>query len=226
MLTFLSYFDPHERRLVMQSFVIGESISAGLFKPRTQLNGRFNRLMSWWRPTDPVDLQTAQLSGISAAVATLLGAPFTAAFFATEVMFRKRPVIEKLIYSLISALVAILFALNNSIYRTQRDAYRQRQILPGYGSRRLPVPEKWDGRTLIDLDLRRDFDVNIIGLVDRGIGDDVPRVRLSAEAGRPLNTGDILVVMGLEEALNALQAEMEGDRDRERERDRDREGEA
>ncbi|MCB0026851.1 MAG: chloride channel protein, partial [Anaerolineales bacterium] len=41
---------------------------------------------------------------------TLLGAPFAAAFFATEVMYRRRPIVEKLVYSLIASLTA--FFLN------------------------------------------------------------------------------------------------------------------
>jgi chloride channel protein, CIC family len=92
--------------------LIGESVSTGLFKPRQTVinaNGRFQllkRLWRWWQPENPDDLQTAQLSGIAAAVSVLLGAPFAAAFFATEVMYRQRPIIEKLVYSLISSLVA------------------------------------------------------------------------------------------------------------------------
>ena len=97
--------------------LIGESVSAGLFKPRqivTDANKRMSfigRLWRWWRPDNPDDLQTAQLSGIAAAVSVLLGAPFAAAFFATEVMYRQRPIVEKLVYSLISSLVA--FFLTN-----------------------------------------------------------------------------------------------------------------
>lgn len=92
--------------------LIGESLAAGMFKPRqfkatNRLpNGLVDRARGWWRANDPDHLQTAQLSGIAAAVAVLLGAPFAAAFFATEVMYRNRPIIEKLIYSLISALIA------------------------------------------------------------------------------------------------------------------------
>ena len=92
--------------------LIGESVAAGLFKPRgVGLQGGARRMWHWWRSSDPDDLQTAQLSGIAAAVATLLGAPFAAAFFATEVMYRRRPIVEKLVYALIAALVA--FFLNN-----------------------------------------------------------------------------------------------------------------
>lgn len=96
--------------------LIGESTSAALFKPRRFLTAatkpvRFlDRLTQWWQSTRPEDLQVAQLCGISAAIATLLGTPFFAAFFAVEVMYRRRPIVEKLIYALISALVAFFLA--------------------------------------------------------------------------------------------------------------------
>lgn len=92
--------------------LIGESVSSGLFKPRQVVYDAnkhmsiIGRLWRWWQPDNPDDLQTAQLSGIAAAVSVLLGAPFAAAFFATEVMYRQRPIVEKLVYSLISSLVA------------------------------------------------------------------------------------------------------------------------
>lgn len=91
--------------------LVGESMAAGFMKPRalplglerTSLLARFLR---WWLPSDPDDLQTAQLAGVAAAVAALLGAPFAAAFFAVEVMYRRRPIVEKLLFALIAALVA------------------------------------------------------------------------------------------------------------------------
>ena len=91
--------------------LVGESLAAGVFKPRPQFHlpadaGYLDRLRRWWRLTDPDDLQTAQLAGIAAAVATLLGTPFAGAFFAIEVMYRRRPIIEKLLFALIAALIA------------------------------------------------------------------------------------------------------------------------
>ncbi len=92
--------------------LIGESIAATLFKPRGgarqfgRLHPLLERTATWWSAKNMDDLQTAQLSGISAAITVLTGAPFMSAFFAAEVMYRRRPLIEKLIYSLISALVA------------------------------------------------------------------------------------------------------------------------
>lgn len=91
--------------------LVGESLAVGLLKPRLRLLPHklwVLRLWRWWRTLDPDELQTAQLSGVAAAVATLLGAPLAGAFFAIEVMYRRRPVIEKLIYALIAALTASL----------------------------------------------------------------------------------------------------------------------
>ena len=97
--------------LTASATLIAESVSAGLFKPRPLTTDSSHhpyiaRFWHWWQPHRTDHLQTAQLSGIAAAVAVLLGTPFAAAFFASEVMYRFRPVIEKLVYALISALVA------------------------------------------------------------------------------------------------------------------------
>lgn len=92
--------------------LIGEAIAATMFKPRPRISRvggvhpLLERTATWWSSKNSDDLQTAQLTGISAAITVLTGAPFMSAFFAAEVMYRRRPLIEKLIYSLISALVA------------------------------------------------------------------------------------------------------------------------
>ncbi len=90
--------------------LIGESIAAGIFKPRRRPHGyRSNvvdRLNNWWQATEHEDLQTAQLCGIAAAVSTLMGTPFGAAFLAIEVMYRRQPIINRLIYALLSSLIA------------------------------------------------------------------------------------------------------------------------
>lgn len=92
--------------------LIGENVAATLFKPRNtidQISGihpGLDKLKRWWGNQTIDSLQTAQLSGIAAAITVLIGAPFTAAFFTSEVMYRRRPLIEKLIFSLIAALVS------------------------------------------------------------------------------------------------------------------------
>lgn len=409
--------------LTASTILIGESLSAGLFKPRPlgkQITDRFpllQRLWEWWLPENPDDLQTAQLSGIAAAVAVVLGAPFAAAFFATEVIYHRRPIIEKLIYALISAfiayfltdivdpehiplleveitylppttasymailllmsvvisLVAILFTQlrnrldytfhhnlpnttvrmllgavltgviaiavawllawfdlsdnglalilgtgkdvidaalaneltvlvaaialfakmfatlfmigsggsaglllpslflgamvasifsdwfgyqpmmliapamaaslvsivnvplaailftvemfgsaymvptlivlivsailshDNSIYRTQRETFDARQILPGISVRRVRMPLSWAGQTLVDLDFRRQFGLNVIGLLDHRGEDGRPHIRLATAATTVLEEGDVLVVLGMDEKLDSLE---------------------
>lgn len=92
--------------------LIGESVAAGLFKPRplgplgTSGLRPLERLARWWRASDPDDLQAAQLCGIAAAVATLIEAPFASAFFAVEVMYRRRPIVDKLLQALMSSMTA------------------------------------------------------------------------------------------------------------------------
>ncbi|MCP4362805.1 MAG: hypothetical protein GY796_32775 [Chloroflexi bacterium] len=411
--------------------LIGESVSAGLFKPRRPIKqagekvSLFGYFWRWWQADDPDDLQTAQLSGIAAAVAVLLGAPFAAAFFATEVMYRQRPIVEKLLYSLISALVAffltdlvsdghtaifeveqlfvppsnlryygvvllvaaavslvsiifsklrtysdrffhhrftnprqrhflgaavtgliavavawftyefdlwenglelvlgpgegvvnaalageltlavaliallaklpatlatvtsggsagllvpslffgtmvatvaasvfgyepmlliipgmtaslvsivnvplaaILFTIevfgsaymvpalltlvvtsilahDRTIYRTQREKAGKRQILPGMSSRRVQVPPSWWGQTLVDLDFRKRYQVNVVGLMEYQNEQGTPQVRMDTSSTTPLEEGDVLVVVGRDEHLEALEQAAKADRE-------------
>lgn len=407
--------------------LIGESVAAGLFKPRPLTQNKreqptvMSRFWQWWQPNKTDHLQTAQLSGIAAAVAVLLGTPFAAAFFASEVMYRYRPVIEKLIYSLISALVAffltdlvtaghpvpfeterifvppsdwryfgvllllgllvslvsqyfgrlrasfdqgfhqqqpdiwrrhllgafvtgmialgvhyltqyfnltnhglelvlgagesvvdmafageltiavalialvakmiatlatitsggsaglliptlffgtmvasalanvfdyepmvlivpamvvslvsianvplaaILFAVEafgsvymvpalfvmvigtilaheQTIYRTQRETYESRQILPGVSVRRLLIPASWASQTLIEIDFRRQFDLNVIGLVEQRSDNGRPRMRLGTASSTILEEGDLLIVLGRDEKLATFETFLE-----------------
>jgi CIC family chloride channel protein len=407
--------------------LIGESVAAGLFKPRplTKSSGQqlniIARFWRWWQPNKTDHLQTAQLSGIAAAVAVLLGTPFAAAFFASEVMYRHRPALEKLVYSLISSLVAffltdlvteghpvpfeterlfvppsdwryfgvllllgiavslvsqyfrrlrvsfdrgfhehqpdiwrrhllgafitgsialivhyatqyfeltenglalvlgsgesvvdmafageltiavalialvakmvatlatitsggsagllvpslffgtmvasvlanlfnyepmvlivpamvvslvsianvplaaILFAVEafgsvymvpalfvmvigtilaheQTIYRTQRDTHESRQILPGVSVRRLLIPASWANQTLIDIDFRRQFDLNVIGLVEKHSDNGRLRMRLGTASSTILEEGDILIVLGRDEKLTLFETFLE-----------------
>ena len=409
--------------------LIGESVSAGLFKPRHLADNSpyqpkfFGRFWNWWYADKTDHLQTAQLSGIAAAVSVLLGTPFAAAFFASEVMYRYRPVIEKLVYALISAMVAfflndlvteghpvpfktelifvppstlhyfaillvlgicvslvsqyfrrlrvsfehgfherqpdiwrrhllgafvtgsvalmvhyvtqyfqltdhglemvlgpgetivnmafageltvtvalmalvakmvatlatitsggsagllvptlffgtmvasalanvfdyepmvlivpamvaslvsianvplaaILFAVEafgsvymvpalftmvigtilaheQTIYRTQRETYESRQILPGVSVRHLSIPASWTNQTLIDIDFRRHFDLNVIGLVEYRTNEGRPRMRLGTASSTVLEEGDTLVVLGRDEKLAELEAFLEAE---------------
>ena len=97
--------------LEASSALIGENLAAWYYKLHTNMSrhklGDLPESMSrHWEAPNPAFLQTAQLAGVSAAVTVLLGAPLAAAFFASEVMYRNRPLLEKLFYSLIAALTA------------------------------------------------------------------------------------------------------------------------
>jgi CIC family chloride channel protein len=102
--------------------LVGECTASGLFKPRALPRAMqrvrknltlFERVVEWWSTSQPEDLQAAQLCGIAAAISTLLGTPFAAAFFAIEVIYRRRPIVDRLMYALISALIA--FFLNHLV---------------------------------------------------------------------------------------------------------------
>jgi CIC family chloride channel protein len=97
--------------LEASSALIGENLGAWFYKLRS--NKAQSQIGIWpttmvepWDAPNPDALQVAQLSGIAAAVTVLLGAPLAAAFFASEIMYRNRPLLEKLFYSLIAALTA------------------------------------------------------------------------------------------------------------------------
>ncbi len=63
------------------------------------------------------ELRTYQLAGIAAGVSTLLGAPFTAALFATEIAYNDRIVYRKFVYALFAAVIT--YVLNNRVFGFQ-----------------------------------------------------------------------------------------------------------
>jgi uncharacterized protein with PhoU and TrkA domain len=108
--------------------------------------------------------------------------------------------------ALLALVIAALLAHDNSIYRTQRETYDSRQILPGVSIRRVRIPSAWADQTLIDLDFRKQFDLNVIGLVERAAYDGRPRIRLGTASTTKLEAGDVLVVLGRDEQLTVLDA--------------------
>ena len=91
--------------------LIGESLGAGIFSLFSHLNdnrrgGGLLLDVNLFNEVRTRFLQTAQIAGVSAAVTVLLGAPLASAFFATEVMYRDRPLFEKLFYGLLASLSA------------------------------------------------------------------------------------------------------------------------
>jgi CIC family chloride channel protein len=94
--------------LEASSVLIGENLGAWYYKlrknkPQFDLEGLTKSVVMPWDAPNPDYLQTAQLSGVAAAVTVLLGAPLAASLFASEIMYRDRPLLGKLFYALLAA---------------------------------------------------------------------------------------------------------------------------
>lgn len=140
---------------------------------------------------------------MTASLGAVVNVPLAAVFFVVEAFGS-----PFLIPSLVVLLIAMLLVHDNSIYRTQRETYEGRQILPGYSVRRFPVPLGWEGKTLVELRLRNRFDVNVIGVIEAYVEDGRMRyqARFNPSIGRPLSTGDTLIVLGEDARLDTLAA--------------------
>lgn len=105
----------------------------------------------------------------------------------------------------------MLLVHENTIYRTQRETYEARQVLPGYSVRRVPGPPQWVGKTLVDLRVRNRYDLNVIGMLESysEAGQIRYDVRFNPSLGKPLKAGDILIVLGEDARLDALLASLE-----------------
>ncbi len=90
---------------------LGTGASGGLEAPSVLiaegLSAGFARIM---RVRSEHELRTYQLAGIAGAVATLLNAPFSAALFATEVVYGDRIIYRKLAYALWAGVIAYILS--------------------------------------------------------------------------------------------------------------------
>ena len=95
------------RKFVTTLLTIGSGASGGLEAPVVMMgeavSAGFARVLA---VRSEHELRTYQLAGIAAAVSTLLGAPFTAALFATEVAYGDRIIYRKLAYCLWAGVIA------------------------------------------------------------------------------------------------------------------------
>ena len=138
--------------------------------------------------------------GITASLVSIVNVPLAAILFTIEAFGS-----VYMIPALIVLVVTSILAHDRTIYRTQREKLSKRQILPGVGSRRVTVLPTWWGQTLIDLDFRKRFDLNVVGMVEHRDEAGNPRVRLDMSPTIPLEEGDVLVVLGRDENLQALE---------------------
>ena len=73
------------------------------------------------------------------------------------------------------------------------------ELSPDIGIAEVSVPESWVGKCLRELNVRAKYDVNIIAIRRGGA------LELTMDAGRPLEAGMVLVVLGPNDALTRLQ---------------------
>ncbi|MCA9927734.1 MAG: hypothetical protein KC419_04630, partial [Anaerolineales bacterium] len=139
------------------------------------------------------------IPAMTASLVSIVNVPLAAILFTVELYGT-----SYMVPALIMLVIASVFAHDHTIYRTQRERHDGRQIMPGVGSRRIRVPVSWVGQTLIDLDFRNQFDLNVIGLMEYRDESGIPRVRLNTSSTTPLEMGDVLVVLGRDEKLEVL----------------------
>jgi len=73
------------------------------------------------------------------------------------------------------------------------------ELSPDYGIIEVPAPQKWVGKTLIELNVRAKLGVNIIAIEREG------RINVSPGAQYQILEGDVLVILGGTAELNAVQ---------------------
>ncbi len=95
------------KKLVATFLTVGSGGSGGIEAPvvmvAESLSAGFSRVLA---VRSEHELRTYQLAGIAAAVSALLGAPFTAALFATEIAYGDRIIYRKLAYALWAGVIA------------------------------------------------------------------------------------------------------------------------
>lgn len=95
------------KKFVATFLTVGSGSSGGLEAPVVMIaenvSAGFSRVLA---VRSEHELRTYQLAGIAAAVSALLGAPFTAALFATEIAYGDRIIYRKLAYALWAGVIA------------------------------------------------------------------------------------------------------------------------
>lgn len=71
-------------------------------------------------------------------------------------------------------------------------------LSPKYSIVETAVPEKWVGRTLKELDVRKNYEVNVVGIKEG------ERVEITPDPDIPLRTGMILMLIGEDKALERI----------------------
>jgi CIC family chloride channel protein len=139
------------------------------------------------------------IPAMTASLVAIANTPLAAILFVVEVFGS-----AYMVPGLLTLVVAFILSHESTIYRTQRDAAASRPIMPGVSVRRVRIPAAWHGRSLIDLGLRQQFGVTVIGALEQSDRYGHPLVRLGESPTRPLRRDDVLVILGADEQLEEL----------------------
>jgi CIC family chloride channel protein len=189
-------------KLLAVLMTIGSGGSAGFLVPSLYLGTMVATIVAHLFGFPPVILI---VPAMAASLVSIANVPLAAMLFVVEVFGA-----PYLLPALISLIVTILLAVDVSIYRSQREKYDERQILPGYSVRRVTIPTQWANKTIVDLRIRNRYGLNVIGLIEnqsRG-GEYYQQVRLNPDMNKRLREGDILVVLGRDVRLNEFEARL------------------
>lgn len=72
------------------------------------------------------------------------------------------------------------------------------ELSPDYSIVEIAVPKRWIGKTLKELDVRRTYEVNVVGLKEG------EQVEITPDPDMPLKEGIILMLIGTNEALEKI----------------------
>jgi CIC family chloride channel protein len=173
--------------------------SAGLLVPSLFFGTMVAAAFAQVFRTEPIFFIVPALAG---SLIAIVNVPFAAILFVVEEFGA-----GYLAPALVVLITTGLLSNPKTIYRAQQIALDSIEILPGYDIQLLPVPAAWVGKTLSDLNLHEEFDVQVVGLLDRSAEGEQPSVRFGSELPikTRLNEEDTILVYGEEEKLDVLE---------------------
>jgi CIC family chloride channel protein len=184
-------------KMVATLATISSGGSAGLLVPALFFGTMIATAFAQFFEYEPMLFIVPAFAG---SLIAIVNAPLTAILFAVEAFGA-----IYMIPVLVILIVTGLLSNPKTIYRTQQIALDSMEVLPGYDTRHVNLPKAWVGLTLNNLNLNEQFEVNVIGLLDRSEGDEEPEVLFSSTLTRTLEQDDVLVIYGRDQNLDALE---------------------
>ncbi|MEM7345277.1 MAG: chloride channel protein, partial [Chloroflexota bacterium] len=178
---------------------IGSGGSAGLLVPSiffgTMVAAALAQVFGY-----PAD--TLIVPAMAASLVSIVNVPLAAILFIAEVFGA-----AYMVPALVTLVVASILAHENPVYRTQREVEENQQIIPGYSIRRVAVPPSWAGQTIIELQIRQTYGLNVIGIVEQHSheGEAHEHTQLNPSFSTPLELGQVLIVLGEDETIKTFE---------------------